>query len=67
MPHQNGSIMPRKYKGGRPATHDWQKWDAHLGVIPDTHLAKLIGCTTFAVLARRRKLRVRAYQPKWGT
>lgn len=59
--------MPRTpHKGGRPVTLDWNRWDRYVGKIPDTHVAKLVGCSTHAVLKRRRKKGIRAFQPKWG-
>jgi len=41
-----------------PKRIDWGPWDAQLGVLNDYALAKLIGCTSYAVWNRRKKLGV---------
>lgn len=40
---------------------NWKEWDSFLGTMPDTDLAKKIGCTLRSVANRRRKLNIHGY------
>ena len=49
-----------------PVSVDWQKWDEQLGTKPDREIAEQIGCSLYAVLARRRKMNISSYAPNGG-
>jgi hypothetical protein len=53
---------------GRKPVIDWKKFDAKLGKMSDGDLARIIGggVSSFAVLARRRKLGIRSFAPRNG-
>ncbi len=51
----------------RQVEERWKKWDKFLGKIPDTHLAKRVKCSGFAVILRRRKLGIAPHKPRHGT
>jgi hypothetical protein len=53
--------------GGRPPVIDWEKYDRLLGTIDDRALARMIDCTSTAVLKRRRKLGVAPFIARFGT